>query len=318
MSYFNSPLRKMCLLTHPLPVIPDPASLRNVYYNDVPKTVYTDGWFTGGNDFLDLTLRGGDPRRRLKWPRVFEEATGALPDNLVGLANRMDIPQLRPVEPPLDKACRPKFTKTTTSPKSGTEAYHKPLAWRLMTDTVEQLLEANRHKGLTFPRPTTKKTRVDYKVFVGNGDATCQDNELRFAAVVHPLGSHGGIPGWKRISMVAFKKPESGSARRGYLDAKEEDFRITMTYEGVILPTGAVMLGYCRKRFEDNTYSDSIPFVYWSVCRPLEDDEDDDGDNRDSEEHAFHFQDMIARGEAEDRRDELEWAMAMEAARNRS
>ncbi|KAL9590349.1 MAG: hypothetical protein Q9203_000869 [Teloschistes exilis] len=298
-------------------------SMTNVTYRGVDNNVYTDDWFTGGNDFLDLQLIAAPEGHRCRWPRVFEEATRGMPDNLQGLANRLDTPQLRSVEPPLDKASRSTFTKATTSPKSGAEAYYKPLTWRLMTDTVEQLLQANRRQGLRFPQSGSEVKRVPYRILLGTGDLRCRDKELRFAAILHPLGCHAGIPGWQRISMVGFYVPKSGTVERGYLDANPSDFRIAMTYEGVVPPTASAILGYCN-HWEDNICNEPpIPFLYWTVADIGEQgEEDDNGDSEadtssNEDDEKYHQEELAAR-EAKANRDELEWAMAMEAAHRRS
>ncbi|KAL9580752.1 MAG: hypothetical protein Q9212_004308 [Teloschistes hypoglaucus] len=296
----------------------DTDSATNFTYDGIDNNnVYTDGYFTGGNAFLDMALVIGPEGGRCRWPRVFEEATHGMPDNFQGLADRLDTPQLRPVEPPLDKASRPTFTKATTSPKSGTEAYSKPLTWRLMTDAVEQLLQANRHQGLRFPQSGSEAKSVPYRILIGNGDRQCRDNKLRFAAILHPLGCHAGIPGWQRISMVGFYVPKSGTVEGGYLDADPSDFHIAMTYEGVVPPTASAILGYCKSWDDNFPFEPPIPFLYWTVGDQSEQGEE--GDNgyteadRSSDEEEAYGEDLAAR-EAEKNRDELEWAMAVEAA----
>ncbi|KAI4204063.1 MAG: hypothetical protein LQ350_001456 [Teloschistes chrysophthalmus] len=299
----------------------DTESAANFSYHGVDNNAYTDGYFTGGNDFLDMKLAMAPDGRGCMWPRVFEEATHGMPENLKGLADRLDIPQLRPVEPPLDKASRPKFTRATTSPKSGTEAYSKPLTWRLMTDAVEQLLEANRREGLRFPESGSEVKRVPYRILIGNGDRQCLDNKLRFAAILHPLGCHAGIPGWQRISMVGFYVPKSGTAHRGYLDANPEDFDIAMTYEGVVPPTASAIIGYC-KNCNDNVLAEPpIPFLYWTVGDLGEQGEEGDDGHTEADTSSDGekvYEEELAARKAKENMDELEWAMAMEAAHKRS
>ncbi|KAL8694335.1 MAG: hypothetical protein Q9218_000972 [Villophora microphyllina] len=347
-------------LTYPLLVDADLDSMATVTYNYVSNDVFTTASFTGGNDFLDLKLFR-TRRNRLPWPEVFEKATCGLPHNLEALANRMGIPQLRPVEAPVDKASRPKFTKVTTSPKSGTKAFHKPLAWRSMTDAVEQLIDANHDCGLSYLSTQAKDNGVPYRVLIGNGDKRCKDNKLRFAAgesvptirrdcrtdyelpVLHGLPAQFGVRGFQRISMVAFKTPKTGSAKRGYLDAKEEDFRIRMTYEGVVLPGGTAILGYCtRPPGHLNREQQSFPFFFWTVSpEPTEQSDDDndaaadgDGDAADDdgdadgdeeeevervgEDDEFDDGQELSAEELEELQDELEWAERVERAHKRA
>ncbi|KAL8700970.1 MAG: hypothetical protein Q9201_005162 [Fulgogasparrea decipioides] len=291
------------LIVHPLR-----ESLTEYEHNHISNWVYTEGIFTGGDEFLNLNI-DPDPQPGVPWPEVFEQEVHGLPYNFDSLATWIDPPQLQTIEKPKDKASRARFSKETTSPKSGPDAYRQPLRWRVMTDAMEN----RKYSGTK-----TSVNEVKYKVFTGTGDLNAGDLDLNFAGIVHPLPPQFGIPGWQRFSMVSFDTPPTGSIENGFLDAEEQDLRVCWRYEGVILPGGNVILGryHMGDHLRDWEDPDQInkrgPFIYWNVPDQEPKDVDDDGAGGSEVRMSPDREEMTE----EELEDEQKWASALKAMHN--
>ncbi|KAL8719370.1 MAG: hypothetical protein Q9225_003627 [Loekoesia sp. 1 TL-2023] len=271
--------------------------------------VFTDGFYTGGDELLELDLDFAPAG--VQWPDVFETEVHGLPDNLgEDLALWVEPPQLAAVNKPADKACRPKFTKVLNPlqrPTTDEAAYNAKSPSRVRQELPQNFIFPGRSNFL----PKSDFNGVQYKMFTGTGDANCGDRGLCFAGIVHPLPPQAGIPGWQRFTMVSFEKPMTGTASKGYLDAYSDDLKIYMQYEGVILPGASTILGRFKlgKAYRDPDLPVQIafgPFIYWNVPDDiLDDNEDDDEDDEevddgDNGEHGNGDQDDTAEGDVGD------------------
>lgn len=157
-----------------------------------------------------------------------------------------------------------------------------------------------------------KTKQLKYGIFFGTFDDNHGASPLNIAGVVHPLPPQHAIPGWQRVTMVAYETPESGTASKGYLDAGYWDLSIYMRFEGVSCPGANVMLGryHIGKKYDDDDddrqFKKRGPFIFWDAggnqagddsTTDEEDSEDTDGtnpatedDNEDNEDETYWLQ----------------------------
>lgn len=248
--------------------------------------VYTNGFYTGGNDMLNLhidTILEG-----VSWPAKFEEVINGLPDNVEEECDPWwpnDLPdyvakkcdrwwpilecqhQTRIAEKPTKKGHRACSKKEKTM-KSGREVYEAPLSFR---PAYGEATPKEKH---------VKKGYVKHAPFIGTLEETCGGEKLNVAGIIHPLPPQCGTYGWQRFSMISFLTPPTGTRKNGYLDAKPEHLSIYMCYEGVILPgTNAILGRYFRgEAYDDGTddqFLDCGPFFFWNAtCVAKEYDDD--------------------------------------------
>ena len=207
--------------------------------------------------------------KNVKWPKVFDDIVYcAFPEDIRALANVIskDRCALREIKTPSkDKVSRPKLTKTTVELQSGVDCLQEPADWRMdgfMQQAEDRAADFGPWAGTGLQFITAQSS-----IFIGHGDMFHGDQRLRFAGVIHELPAQSGISGFQRLTMVSFDKPESGTLKNGYLDAREEDLEkeIIWTFEGIMLPCGNVILGrYDIGEGWDFTETRRGPFIYWN------------------------------------------------------
>lgn len=240
--------------------------------------VYTDGYYTGGDDFLDLTVEWWADES-VQWPKTFEDEADGLPtyvDDLTHLLHRQH--QVRAVKKPSSRGRRSGRSRNTSLPESGIEAYRKSLPFRRMSKQDGTTLEIT--------EATAEYKRLKYCIFTGTCDADSGDRSLNMAGVIHPLPAQSGILEWQRVTIVTFETPPTGTAAKGYLDANEGDLSVFTRFEGVVCPGACMMLGRYHIGKKDDNEADEDqpmkrgPFIFWKIL-------DEDGyftDERTSEE----------------------------------
>ncbi|KAL9010925.1 MAG: hypothetical protein Q9173_004188 [Seirophora scorigena] len=290
-------------LFHPWDVRQTSFDWNGIQHNDV----YTDGFFTGGDGLLALTLDWVPGK--IPWPQAFEEQVHAFPDPLDDLAQVLDHKyKIRAVEMRLSRKERRHMRSKCISPHpSGPDAYRASLPLRPTT------------KGGEHAEVTSKTKQLEYRIFFGKFDEFPGDQTLNVAGVVHPLPPQSGIPGWQRITMVTYHTPASGTASKGYLDADYWDLSIFMRFEGVVCPGGNIMLGryHVGKKYDIQSYYGQLkkrgPFIFWNTAA-MQDENDASADEDTSEESGYSTDDGFGIPEVdEETEDDWYWLAALRA-----
>lgn len=236
--------------------------------------VYTDGFYTGGDELLDLCIESTPDG--VPWPAKFEEAINGLPDNEDKKCYHwwpvLKVQQqIRTAEKPMKKG-HPVITKKGKGVRSGKEAYDAPLSFHLASseDTPKE--------------KSVEKGFVKHTSFIGTFEESCGGTKFNVAGIVHPLPPQHGTHGWQRFSMVSFLTPQTGTHENGYLDANAEDLKIYMCYEGVVLPGTSTILGryYKGETYDDGTedqFLDCGPFFFWNARYIVEEGDTDPADD---------------------------------------
>ncbi|KAI4193195.1 MAG: hypothetical protein LQ348_002925 [Seirophora lacunosa] len=277
-----------------------------IQHNDV----YTDGFFTGGDSLLALTLDWMPGK--IPWPQAFEEQVHAFPDPLDDLAQVLDHKyKIRAVEKRLSRKERRRMRSKFTSPNpsGGPDAYRASLPLRPTT------------KGGKHAEVTRKTKQLEYRIFFGKSDELPGDQALNVAGVVHPLPPQSGIPGWQRITMVTYETPASGTAGKGYLDADYWDLSIFMRFEGVVCPGGNVMLGrfHVGRKYDVQSYDGQLrkrgPFIFWNTAAMQDENDASAADDEDtSEESGYSTDDGFGIPDVdEETEDDWYWLAALRA-----
>lgn len=314
MSNTDQSLRKECVvdsftkyaLVYPWDVRQRSFDWNGIQHNDV----YTDGFFTGGDSLLALTLDWMPGK--IPWPQAFEEQVHAFPDPLDDLAQVLDHKyKIRAVEKRLSRKERRRMRSKFTSPNpsGGPDAYRASLPLRPTT------------KGGKHAEVTRKTKQLEYRIFFGKSDELPGDQALNVAGVVHPLPPQSGIPGWQRITMVTYETPASGTAGKGYLDADYWDLSIFMRFEGVVCPGGNVMLGrfHVGRKYDVQSYDGQLrkrgPFIFWNTAAMQDENDASAADDEDtSEESGYSTDDGFGIPDVdEETEDDWYWLAALRA-----
>ncbi|KAL8839485.1 MAG: hypothetical protein Q9170_001708 [Blastenia crenularia] len=219
--------------------------------------VYTIGFFTGGDKALDLNVKCAS--NNVPWPDKFEKAVHGLP-------YFQNDPKVFDRQSPIRDFNNPEYRKdrssTIKASQPGPAAYQASLPSRRAVKPVANA--QSKHKYGKY------NNCVKYASFFGTIDANCGDRDLNLAGVVHPLPLQSGVCEWQRITMVSYITPPTGTASKGYLDAKEDHLHVYTRFEGIICPGTQMILGryHIGDDYDDGTEDQAMncgPFVFWNT-----------------------------------------------------
>ncbi|KAI4171040.1 MAG: hypothetical protein LQ343_004577 [Gyalolechia ehrenbergii] len=246
--------------------------------------VYTDGFYTGGDDPLDMHFQWNDDPAL--WPEKFEKVVHAFPTDFKDLADILDTEYpVGTVPKPSKKRGHPVESEKSTPRRSSTDTYQNSLYFRR---TIKQGTDRLRRSR------AQHKWTIPTVQFFGFCDKVCGDLALNIAGIIHPLPAQSGVPEWSRITMVSYETPQSGTADKGYLDADEQDLKIYMRYEGIICPGGSVMLGFYHMGDDyvdgsEDQFMKHGPFIFWNThFKKLDEDSGDEDDGESSGSDGDH------------------------------